>query len=55
MKPIWQIDSDDVKGLQGRDLDFVQFVNDLMQHQVDAGRVARSALQLNLSVNDPDG
>ena len=55
MKPIWQIDSDDVKTLQGRSREFVRFVNDLLVHQANAGRVPISGLQLNLSDLDPDG
>lgn len=55
MKPIWQIDSADVKGLQGRDQDFTQFVNDLLQHQAAAAHLASAALQLNLAVHNPDG
>jgi hypothetical protein len=55
MKPIWQIDSNDVIGLQGRDVDFAQFVNDLLAQQVSAGRLPTGVLQLTLKTRAPDG
>jgi hypothetical protein len=55
MKPIWQIDSRDVEGLQGRDDDFAQFVNDLLAGQARAGGVPTGALRLNLKTQAPDG
>jgi hypothetical protein len=53
MKPIWQIDAHDVIGLQGRDVDFAQFVNDLLTHAF--GRTVSRDLQLNLKTQVPDG
>src|SRR5262249_25064826 len=55
MKPIWQIDSNDVIGLQGREVDFAQLVNDLLAQQVSAGRLPTGVLQLNLKTRAPDG
>jgi hypothetical protein len=54
MKSIWEIDSTDVIGLQGRDTDFAHFVNGLLAQQASAGQLA-NALQLNLKTQAPDG
>jgi hypothetical protein len=55
MQPIWQIDSRDVIGLQGRDPEFTAFVNDLLTAQVQGGRVALGVLRLTLKTQAPDG
>jgi hypothetical protein len=55
MKPIWQIDSQDVIGLQGQDREFAQFVNDLLSEQVRAGELQLVILRQNLNTHAPDG
>jgi hypothetical protein len=54
MRPIWQVDSKDVIGLQGRAEDFAQFINDLLSHQAAAGGLKDDALRRNLNTAAPD-
>lgn len=55
MRPIWQIDAHDVIGLQGRDVEFAQLVDDLLTQQAALGGIAFGALRRNLKTQVPDG
>src|SRR5258708_5543136 len=54
MRAIWQVESGDVIQLQGREREFAEFVNALLQQQAHAGRLPLVALALNLKIHAPD-
>ena len=55
MRPIWEIDGEDVENLQGDSTGFVRFLNALLGFQADAGRLPDSAVHLNQKDTEGDG
>lgn len=54
MKPIWEIDGNDLMAFQGRSPDFVRIVNGLLASQA-AGAIPIAAVRLNVKDTEPDG
>ncbi len=55
MKPIWQLDGDDVIRLQSNSTEFVRFVNALLAVQARAGGLQDAHIRLNQKDTEPDG
>lgn len=55
MKPIWQLDGNDVIGLQGDSPGFVRVVNALLAMQGQNSRVLDANVRLNVKDTEPDG
>ena len=55
MRPVWEIDGEDVENLQGDSTGFVRFLNALLGFHADAGRLPDSAVHLNQKDTEGDG
>ena len=55
MKPVWEIDGDDVALLQGKSPDFVRFLNALLTFQAHEARVSDTFIHLNQKDSEGDG
>jgi hypothetical protein len=55
MKPVWEIDGDDVAMLQGNSPEFVRFLNELLSLQAHDAKLPDVCVHLNQKDNEADG